>query len=296
LYTRRQLLANLWARGAALQCTFSQESIDFLIPLYFGSVDPDSEFDPSRLSGGVGQVKFKVAGDQKAEAAIRPIGVPRDRQQPLPYLAILMELGNESHYKGNNSKIRYTTSEPPVDGKFGKLCDAWDAAVKTLESYRRQSKQQKETFEKLKKEAKDARLAMDSCNRYSSDEFGKLCDAWDAAVKTLESYRRQSKQQKETLEKLKKEANDARFAMDSCNRYSLSARGISQDVYGILRDAGIEKEFATLLSIIMPSPVDERSTRQHMRPLERLSATSSHTDWMSEYVVSNESVSDDDIP
>jgi hypothetical protein len=243
LYTRRQLLANLWARGATLQFTFSQESIDFLIPLYFGSVDPDSEFDPSRLSGGVGQVKFKVAGDQKAEAAIRPIGVPRDRQQPLPYLAILMELGNESHYKGNNSKIRYTTSEPPVDG-----------------------------------------------------EFGKLCDAWDAAVKTLESYRRQSKQQKETLEKLKKEANDARFAMDSCNRYSLSARGISQDVYGILRDADIEKEFATLLSIIMPSPVDERSTRQHMRPLERLSATSSHTDWMSEYVVSNESVSDDDIP
>jgi hypothetical protein len=243
LFICRQLLANLWARGGALQCRFSQESIDFLIPLYFGSVDPDSEFDPSRLSGGVGQVKFRVAGDKQAEAAIRPIGIPRDRQQPLPYLAILMELGNESRYKENNSKIRYLISEPPVDG-----------------------------------------------------EFGNLCDVWDAAVKKLESYRRRRKHRKETLEKLKKAANDARLAIDSCNRYSLSVRGISQDVYGILRDAHIEKEFATLLSIIMPSHVDERSTRQHMRPLERLSAASSHTDWMSEYVVSNESVSDDDSP
>jgi hypothetical protein len=55
------------------------------------------------------------------------------------------------------------------------------------------------------------------------------------------------------------------------------------------------KEFATLLSIIMPLPVDERSTRKHMRPLERLSATSIHTDWMLEYVVSDELGSDDDL-
>ena len=239
MYTCRQLLANLWARGGALQCRFSQESIDFLFPLYFGSVDPDSEFDPSQLSGGVGQIKFKVARDKKAEAAICPIGVPRDCQQPLPYLAILMELGNESRYKETNSKIKCATSDPPVDGEFENLCDVWDAAVKRLESY---------------------------CGR--------------------------RKPWKESLEKLKKAANDARLAMDSYNRYSLSLRGVSQDVYGILHDAHIEKEFATLLSIIMPSPVDERSTRQHMRPLERLSAASSHTDWMSEYVVSNESASD----
>jgi hypothetical protein len=92
LYTRRQPFAYLWARGGALQCRFPQESIEFLIPLYLGSVDPDSEFDPSRLSGSVRQVEFKVAGDKKAEATIRPIGIPRDRQQPLPYLAILMEV------------------------------------------------------------------------------------------------------------------------------------------------------------------------------------------------------------
>ena len=80
--------------------------------------------------------------------------------------------------------------------------------------------------------------------------------------------------------------------MDSCNWYSLSVRGVSQDVYNILHDAHIEKEFATLLSIIMPLPVDEHSMRQHMQPLKHLSAASSHTDWMSEYVVSNESASD----
>ena len=237
----RQLLANLWARGAALQCCFSQESIDFLIPLYIGSVCPESEFDPSRLSVVAGQVKYKVAGDKKAGPAIRPMGAPRDRHQPLPYLAILMELGNESYYKDSGSQIKYAASEPPPDGKF-------------------------ET----------------------------LCDLWDAAVKKLDNYGRRKKTKKDTLEKLKKAANDARFAMDSCNRYSVSVRGVSQAVYGILRKANIAKEFATLLSIIMPLPADERSTRHHMRPLERLSATSSHTDWMVEYFLSNELCDDDD--
>ena len=123
LYTCRQLLANLWACGRVLQCHFSQESINFLFPLYFSSVDPDSEFDPSQLSGGMGQVKFKVSGDKKAKAAICPIGVPHDCQQPLPYLAILMELGYKSRYKETNSKIRYMTSEPPVDSKFRNLCN-----------------------------------------------------------------------------------------------------------------------------------------------------------------------------
>jgi hypothetical protein len=154
-----------------------------------------------------------------------------------------MELGNESCYKDNGSKIKCAASEPPADG-----------------------------------------------------EFRDLCDKWDAAVKKFENYRRRKKTKKDTLEIFKKAANEARLAMDSCNRYSISIRGVSQDVYGILREADIAKEFATLLSIIMPSPVDKRSTRQHMRPLERLSAASSHTDWMSEYVVSNELFGDDVDP
>ena len=69
----------------------------------------------------VGQVKNKVGVDKDAEPAIRPICVPRDRNQPLPYQAILMELGNESRYGDNGSRIKYATSESPADGVFGSL-------------------------------------------------------------------------------------------------------------------------------------------------------------------------------
>jgi hypothetical protein len=235
LYTYRQLLANLWARGAALQCCFGQEAIDFLIPVYLGSVNPDSNFDPSLLSVVAGQVKYKVAGDKEAEDAIRPTGASRDRHQPLPYLAMFMELGSESCYRASGSKIQCAASKTPVD-----------------------------------------------------DEFSCLSDAWDEAVKKLETYRRRKKTTKATREKLKKAADNARRAMDSCNRYSISARGVSPDVYNILREANIVTEFTTLLNVIMPSPVDLDSTRQHMRPLERLAAESGHTAWMSEYVVSDD--------
>jgi hypothetical protein len=40
---------------------------------------------------------------------------------------------------------------------------------------------------------------------------------------------------------LKKKMHDPRLAVDSCNRYSISVRGISPDVYGILRKANIAK-------------------------------------------------------
>ncbi|KAK2464125.1 hypothetical protein APHAL10511_003873 [Amanita phalloides] len=228
-----KLLANLWARGAALQCCFSQESIDFIIPLYDGPINPDSEFDPSRLSAVIGQVKNKVAGDKKAELAIHPIGLLRNRLQPLPYLAILMELGNESKHQVTGSKINCEASELPAEGEFENLYDKWIAAVNELEAGRNK------------------------------------------------------KAQKKDLEELQKEA---RFAVDSCNRHLISVRGISPDVYGILHDARIAQEFATLLSILMPLPVDDSSTIKHLRPLERLSE-SDHTDWMAEYDVSNK---DDD--
>jgi hypothetical protein len=89
LCIHKQLLANLWACGAVLQYCFSQESVDYLIPLYISSVNPESEFDPSQLSIVVGQVKYKVAEDKRARPTIHPIGAPHNHHQPLPYLAIL---------------------------------------------------------------------------------------------------------------------------------------------------------------------------------------------------------------
>ena len=69
----------------------------------------------------VGQVKFQATGNKKAEIAIRPIGIPRDLHRPLPYLAILMELGNEPKYQENRSKIKATASEPVDGGEFEEL-------------------------------------------------------------------------------------------------------------------------------------------------------------------------------
>lgn len=225
LYARRQLLANLWARGGALQCCFFQERIDLLLPIYYGSVDPYSIFDPSLLSLFVVQVKYRANGNGNAELAIRPIGLVRDLDKPLPYLAMLMELGCKQRFKKGRKKIKYLASESLVDGAFRSRHEEWDAAVKDLRA----------------NTAKNA------------------------------------------VKGLKKKVNDARLAIDSYNRYSISVRGISPDEYGILRTAKIAKEFATLLSIVLPPITEDHSTKRHMRPLECLSDRS----WMSHYGVWN---------
>lgn len=89
----RNLLASLWARGVALQCSFNQKSLDLLVVTYTGSVAPLAIFDVAQLSAVVVQIKYKTQADTKAEAALRPIAIPRDTSHPLPYIAILMELG-----------------------------------------------------------------------------------------------------------------------------------------------------------------------------------------------------------
>ena len=77
-------------------------------------------FDPSRLSGISCQVRFKVSGESQAESRIRPFGIPCDVHRSLPYLWLLMELGNESNYEGCG-KIKATASGPTTDGGFSKL-------------------------------------------------------------------------------------------------------------------------------------------------------------------------------
>jgi hypothetical protein len=75
------LLANLWARHAALQCCFNQESLDLLIPTYRGSMT--DFFDPDRLSAIVVQVKNNTTCDPRAGNALWPIGIPNDLPEPL---------------------------------------------------------------------------------------------------------------------------------------------------------------------------------------------------------------------
>jgi hypothetical protein len=152
----RHLLANLWARGAALQCCFNQASIDFLIPLYIGPVDDTDRFNPSHLSVVAGQVKFKNAGDKKAGFAIRPIGIPRDRHQPLPYLALHLELGNDSNYWDTKSKIWSIPFEPEVT--YPALVRQLDAATELMDDG---------TPRKSQGKINEIRQAMDSYNKYS---------------------------------------------------------------------------------------------------------------------------------
>src|SRR5438477_5855927 len=94
----RQLLANLWARQAALQCAFNQRSIDLLIPAYMGSTEPKATFNPTMLSGIVVRVEYKTKADTTVEDDIRPIGIPCDLSAPLPYIVFLMEFGTESRH------------------------------------------------------------------------------------------------------------------------------------------------------------------------------------------------------
>jgi len=188
----RDLLANLWARGAILQCCFNQESIDFLMVVYHGDIEADAVFDPAMLSAAFGQVKFKSGVDTTAEQAIRPIGLPRDLSQPLPYLTLLLKLGNESNHQITHSKIKVTIPESAAEGKFQELTENWLDAAKSLEEYRKRKKPKyrKRNPEKKPKDpklvekqrvVKEARLAMDTYNRYSiavrgasADEYGIL--------------------------------------------------------------------------------------------------------------------------
>ncbi|KAF8520920.1 hypothetical protein BU17DRAFT_65140 [Hysterangium stoloniferum] len=107
--------------GGALQCCFNQEGIDLLIPTHFGSIEADVVFDPTLLSATLYQVKFKVKGDKKAESVVHPISIPHDLHQPLPYIMILMELGNESKYQDTGSKAKSTACSPIANGEFEEL-------------------------------------------------------------------------------------------------------------------------------------------------------------------------------
>ncbi|KIM44537.1 hypothetical protein M413DRAFT_25012 [Hebeloma cylindrosporum] len=229
----KTLLANLWARGAALQCSFNQESLDLLIVTYTGSVVSDEIFDVERLSAMVVQIKYKTKADTKAEA-------PRNSYQPLPYIVMVLELGNESSHQTIPSRIRVTSPPPDVvASQFEDLQKQWTSALQLLQEYKDQ---------KLKPRKREV-----------------------------------GKDQEEV--RLLKDVEIKRLAMDAYNRYTISVRGASPEVYGVLKKANIAEAFATLLSVTLPSPTAHDTTIQQMKPLERLGATSAHTDWMSVYVV-----------
>jgi hypothetical protein len=150
--------------------------------VYFGSVERDARFDPEMLSGFVVQVKNKTAGATPAEAKLQSMGIPRDLDQPLPYLALLMELGNETLYDATQSKLNVALPESEnSDGQFRARAEAFSQAVTNLAKYKKGTSPDKK---KLKQEVIDKREAMDNINRYSifvrgasSDVYGILTEA-----------------------------------------------------------------------------------------------------------------------
>ena len=163
-----ELLANLWARGAALQCCFNQESIDQLVVVYHGAVEVGERFDPTLLSACLVQCKFRKA---TSGCNVRPIGIPRDGMEPLPYLWMLIELGTEVKHKTTQSAIEAVAGSPSGE-VYSSLVSKWTQSVNELAEYekglKRGQKRGKDEMGDLKRqEVKTRREAMDGFERYS---------------------------------------------------------------------------------------------------------------------------------
>ena len=68
--------------------------------------------------------------------------------------------------------------------------------------------------------------------------------------------------------------------MEDYNRYSISVRGATPETYGILKEADIVMEFATLLAVTMPLLTEEALELQHMQDLRQVDESSPSTAWM----------------
>jgi hypothetical protein len=146
--------------------------------VYSGPVADGSKFDPTMLSAVVVQVKNTIAGNKKA-GAVRPIGIPRDPCQPLPYIAMLLELGSESLYKESKSKREVNVPTPMGDVGFQELIDHYSTAVGDLRKYREgEVKKRKKVEAEMIKTIETRREAMDAYNRYSIFVRGASSDIY----------------------------------------------------------------------------------------------------------------------
>ena len=150
-----------------MQCSRNQSSIDLFGVVYFGSVSPDALFDPDKLGGFVAQIKNQSQAATSEERTLPPIGIPRDLDLPLPYLTLVMELGNNSSFRDTGSQIMTTVPGPTSHGQLRKLVIDWEDAVDELARCQRDKTVTKTGIDKLNHDIKLKRLAMEQYNRYS---------------------------------------------------------------------------------------------------------------------------------
>ena len=136
-----------------------------MMVVYYGDINAKAIFDPAMLSAVFGKVKYKSKADTTAEQAIWPIGLPHSFSGPLPYLAMLFELGNDSNHGRTSSKIKVTTPTSTTKDEFQELTKN---SVKALEKYQAEHRRKKDPkLVEKQNEAKEERPAMDSHNRYT---------------------------------------------------------------------------------------------------------------------------------
>ncbi|KAJ7283887.1 hypothetical protein C8J57DRAFT_1218180 [Mycena rebaudengoi] len=100
-----RLLLYAWCRGVAFHCADNQPIFDLLIPIYLG--DLESSFVLDQLSYIVIQVKARVGAAAKSVLAglTGPIiDTGRKKHKP-PYVALLMDLGTSTAFRGSKSTI-----------------------------------------------------------------------------------------------------------------------------------------------------------------------------------------------
>ncbi|KAF8329745.1 uncharacterized protein EI90DRAFT_2923766, partial [Cantharellus anzutake] len=159
----KKLLSDLWARKVILQCCFNEGMVDFLCPVYFGSVLPEAVFDPDQFSALVVQVAFK---DVYPQRNLRPTAIIRHQNDHFPYLLLLIELDTDSQRKSIAGEINFF---PPKLTDYQKLKTELEDALENLFKYEAQKLAWQPPDEKLKKlrvEVETKQREKDLYNRY----------------------------------------------------------------------------------------------------------------------------------
>lgn len=129
------------------------------------------------LSAIIVQVKYKAKADTMVENEIRPLGIARDLHNPLPYVAFLIELGNESRHRQTGTKVKSTAWEKS-SRSYSELVQDWMDALNRLKTCKAQERPNKSRVDALKKEVEMKRSNMECYKRYSisargaSDAYG----------------------------------------------------------------------------------------------------------------------------
>jgi hypothetical protein len=100
-------LYECWCRGVALQCASNQENYDIVIVVYSGALN--AKFDESKLLMVVIQVKLRAeaAALNLVHGLTSPIIIEDDKESccKRQYLAILMDLGTDTTFKGHSTYV-----------------------------------------------------------------------------------------------------------------------------------------------------------------------------------------------